>query len=202
MAGNCEFDIVLWGATGFVGRLAARHLASRYGSGGDLRWAIGGRNQAKLESLRSELGSAATDIPIVIGDSHDLASLEALVARAKMVCSTVGPYAKYGSELVNACVRTGTHYCDLSGEVHWMRKMIDAHQAEAEQTGARIVHACGFDSIPSDMGVFFLQRKAKERYGKPCSHIKMRVTAMKGGFSGGTMASFIYVWRRARGIPP
>ncbi len=201
MVRHCEFDIVIWGATGFVGRLVAHRFASRYGSGGDLRWAIGGRNQAKLESVRSELGPTATDIPVVTGDSHDLASLEALAARTKVVCSTVGPYAKYGSELVNACVRTGTHYCDLTGEVHWMRKMIDAHQAEAENTGARVVHACGFDSIPSDMGVFFLQREAIERHGKPCSQVEMRVKAMKGGFSGGTPASLVYAMQESARDP-
>jgi short subunit dehydrogenase-like uncharacterized protein len=199
MARNWEFDIVIWGASGFTGRRVAHHMAARYGSGGgDLRWAIGGRNQAKLESVRSELGSAGTDIPIVTGDSHDVASLEALAARTKVVCSTVGPYAKYGSELVKACVSTGTHYCDETGEAHWIRKMIDAHQAEAEKTGARIVHACGFDSIPSDMGVFFLQHKAKERHGIPCSHIKMRIEAMRGGFSGGTLATLIDMQKGAR----
>lgn len=201
MAGNREFDIIVWGATGFLGRRVAHHLASRLSSGIDLHWALGGRNQVKLESVRSELGSAAKHIPIITGDSHDVASLDALVARAFVVCSTVGPYAKYGSELVNACVRRGTHYCDLSGEAHWMRNMIDAHQVEAERTGARIVHACGFDSIPSDIGVFFLQGKAKERHGKPCSHIKMRVTAMRGGFSGGTVASFIHMIEEGRRDP-
>jgi short subunit dehydrogenase-like uncharacterized protein len=186
-----EFDIIIWGATGFVGRLVANQLFSRY-QGRGLRWALGGRNQARLEAVRAELGSAATDIPIVTGDSHDVTSLDALITRTKVVCTTVGPYAKHGSDLVKACVRSGTHYCDVTGEVHWMRKMIDAHQAEAEQTGARIVSTCGFDSIPSDIGVFFLQRKAKELDGQPCSHIKMRVKAMRGGFSGGTRASMIY----------
>jgi short subunit dehydrogenase-like uncharacterized protein len=192
MERDCEFDIVLWGATGAVGRRAAHYLASRCGGGSGLRWAMGGRNQAKVESVRAALGSATANVPIITGDSHDAASLEALVTRTKVVCSTVGPYAKYGSELVAACVRTGTHYCDLSGEAHWIRKMVDAHQAEAEQTGARIVHACGMDSIPSDIGVFFLQREAKARHRKPCSHIMMRVAEMKGGFSGGTAASMIY----------
>ncbi len=201
MAGNHEFDIIVWGATGFLGRRVAHHLASRIGSRTDLRWALGGRNQAKLESVRAELGSAAKHIPIVTGDSHDIASLEALVARTGVVCSTVGPYAKYGSELVKACVRRGTHYCDLTGEVHWMRNMIDAHQAAAQRTGACIVHACGFDSIPSDLGVFFLQNKARERYGKPCSHVKMRVAAMRGGFSGGTVASFIHMIEEGRRDP-
>lgn len=187
-----EFDIVVWGATGFTGRLAAEKLAARVGTRGDLRWAIGGRNQTKLESVRSTLGASAESIPIVTGDSHDVASLEALAARTKVVCSTVGPYAMYGSELVAACVRSGTHYCDLAAEPHWIRKMMDAHEAEAAQTGARIVHACGMDSIPSDVGVFFLQRQAKQIHGEPCSRVKMRVTEMRGGFSGGTAASLLH----------
>ncbi|MGD2043818.1 MAG: saccharopine dehydrogenase NADP-binding domain-containing protein, partial [Acidimicrobiia bacterium] len=160
MEHDSEFDIVVWGATGFTGRLAAEKLASRVGTRGDVRWAIGGRDQTRLELVRSTLGAAAEDVPIVTGDSHDVASLEALAARTKVVCSTVGPYAMYGSELVAACVRSGTHYCDLAAEPHWIRKMMDAHEAEAAQTGARIVHACGMDSIPSDVGVFFLQRQA------------------------------------------
>jgi len=187
-----EFDIVVWGATGFTGRLAAEKLAARVGNRGDLRWAIAGRNRAKLEAVRSELGAAAADIPIITGDSHDVASLEALVARTNVVCSTVGPYAMYGSELLGACVRAGTHYCDLAAEAHWIRKMMDAHEAEAAETGARIVHACGMDSIPSDVGVYFLQQHAKQLYGKPCSRVKMRVTEMQGGFSGGTAASLLH----------
>jgi len=201
MAGNHEFDIIVWGATGFLGRRVAHHLVSRFGGGSDLRWALGGRNQAKLEAVRSELGSAAKHVPVVTGDSHDIATLEALAARTAVVCSTVGPYAKYGSELVSACVRTGTHYCDLTGEAHWIRNMIDAHQVAAARTGARIVHACGFDSIPSDMGVFFLQGKAREKHGKPCSHIKMRVMAMRGGFSGGTVASLVHMIEEGRRDP-
>jgi short subunit dehydrogenase-like uncharacterized protein len=199
MVRHCEFDIVIWGATGFVGRRVAHQLASRCDGG--LRWAIGGRNRARLEAVRSELGPAAQDTPILTGDSHDVASLQALAARTNVVCSTVGPFAIYGSELVDACVRSGTHYCDLSGEPHWMRKMIDAHQAEAERTGARIVHACGMDSIPSDIGVFFLQRAARERHGKPCAHISMRVKAMKAGFSGGTAASFVHAMEEGKRDP-
>lgn len=187
-----EFDIVVWGATGFTGRLAAEKLAARLGSDSDLRWAIGGRNQAKLEAVRSELGPAATDVPIIIGDSHDAASMEALAARTKVVCSTVGPYALYGSELVGACARVGTHYCDLAAESHWIRKMLDAHGVEAAESGARIVHACGMDSIPSDVGVYFLQQLANQLHGKPCSRVKMRVTELQGGFSGGTAASLLH----------
>ncbi|MGI9428815.1 MAG: saccharopine dehydrogenase family protein, partial [Bythopirellula sp.] len=192
MSANYEFDIIIWGATGFLGQRLANHLACR-DRGGDLRWAIGGRNRARLETVRAQLGSVADDIPIVIGDSHDYESLEAIAARTKVVCSAVGPYAKYGSKLVSACVQSGTHYCDLSGEPHWIRKMIDAHQSEAQQTGARIVHACGFDSIPSDMGVFFLQQNAKQLYGDHCSQVKLRTNSMWGGFTGGTLASLLHV---------
>ncbi len=201
MEHDFEFDIVMWGATGFTGRLAAEKLAARIGGRGDLRWAIGGRNQAKLESVRSQLGAVAADVQIVTGDSHDVASMEALAARTRVVCSTVGPYAMYGSELVGACVRAGTHYCDLAAEAHWMRKMMDAHDAEAAETGARIVHACGMDSIPSDVGVYFLQQGAKQLYGKPCSRVKMRVTEMAGGFSGGTAASLLYGTEAGRSDP-
>ena len=194
-----EFDIVVWGATGFTGRLAAEKLAARAGS--DLRWAIGGRNEAKLEAVRAGLGSAAEDVPIIIGDSHDRTSLEALAARTRVVCSTVGPYAMYGSELVGACVRAGTHYCDISAEPHWIRKMMDAHETDAAETGARIVHACGMDSIPSDVGVYYLQQSTKQVYGEPCSRVKMRVTEMQGGFSGGTAASLLHGTEAGRTDP-
>ena len=196
-----EFDIVLWGATGFTGRLAAEKLAARTGNRTDLRWAIGGRSRAKLESVRSSLGADAADLAIVTGDSLDVASMEALAARTRVVCSTVGPYAMYGSELVAACVRAGTHYCDLAAEPHWIRKMMDAHQAEATETGARIVHACGMDSIPSDLGVYFLQQRATKLYGKPCPRVKMRVTEMRGGFSGGTAASLLHGTEAGREDP-
>ncbi len=201
MKRDAEFDVVVWGATGFTGRLVAEKLSARLGSGSELRWAIGGRNQEKLEAVRSGLGPAAAGIPVITGDSHDVASLEAMVARTRVVCSTVGPYAMYGSELLAACARTGTHYCDLSGEAHWIRKMSDAHEAEAVETGARIVHACGMDSIPSDLGVFFLQQRAKQLYGMPCSRVKMRVTEMQGGFSGGTAASLLHGTKAGRTDP-
>jgi short subunit dehydrogenase-like uncharacterized protein len=192
MTNDSEFDIVVWGATGFTGRLTAEKLAARVGTGSDLRWAIGGRNESKLEAVRASLGSAAQDVPIIVGDSHDMASLERLVARTNVVCSTVGPYAMYGSELLAACARSGTNYCDIAAEPHWIRTMVDAHAAEAAQTGARIIHACGMDSIPSDVGVLFLQRRAREVHGEPCSNVRMRVTGMKGGFSGGTAASLLH----------
>ncbi len=196
MSSHREFDVVVWGATGAVGRRVAHHFATRNETCG-LRWAIGGRNEEKLKALRDRLPESAKNIPIVLGDSYDRVSLDALAARTRVVCSTVGPFAKFGSELVAACVKSGTHYCDLTGEAHWMRRMIDAHQTEAERSGARIVHTCGFDSVPSDLGAFLLQSKAQAKHGKVCHHIKMRVTAMRGGFSGGTAASSIYAIEQA-----
>jgi short subunit dehydrogenase-like uncharacterized protein len=124
-----------------------------------------------------------------------------LARRTRAVCSTVGPYALYGSELVAACADLGTHYCDLSGEVHWMRRMIDQHEARAVETGARLVHSCGFDSIPSDLGCLFLQQHAIERYGRPCGSVKLFVRKMKGTFSGGTVASMLNALEVAKHSP-
>ncbi len=189
-----EFDIVLWGATGATGRRAAHHLARRCGER-RLRLAIGGRDRKKLEAVREDLPNADGPIALLVGDSHDTAFLAAMTARTKVVVSTVGPFALYGSELVAACVENGTHYCDLTAEPQWMRAMIDAHEEKARETGARIVHSCGHDSIPSDLGVQFLQDAALERHGKPCKRVTTRVTRMKGGFSGGTAASFLNAMR-------
>ena len=186
-----NFHLIVWGATGFTGKLVVEYLLARYGVNQDLCWAVAGRSSSKLEALKVELGDAAGELPVLTADSHDRPSLDALVSQARAVISTVGPYAVYGSELVAACVEEGTHYCDLAGEVQWMRKMIDQHEPAARKSGARIVHACGFDSIPSDIGVYYLQREAMRRFGKPCSSVKMRVRAIKGGASGGTVASMM-----------
>jgi len=189
-----EFDLIVWGATGFTGALVAEYLLGRYGVGASLSWALGGRSAQKLEALKADLARGseqAAALPLVIADSGDAESLAAMAARTSVVCTTVGPYALYGSELVEACVNAGTHYCDLTGEVHWMRQMIDAHHAAAAANGTRIVHTCGFDSIPSDMGVFWLQREMRARHGVPCRAIKYRAESFKGGFSGGTIASML-----------
>ena len=188
--GDREFDVVVWGATGFTGRLVAEYLHGQYGTGGDLRWAIGGRNPDKLAALRNDLG-AGDDLPIVTGDSGDAPSMAALAERSMVVCSTVGPFAHYGSELVAACAAAGTHYCDITGEVQWMRRMIDAHEDMARASGARIVHACGFDSIPSDLGTLFIQQTMQRQERRPCNEVKLRVRKMKGAASGGTVASLM-----------
>jgi len=193
-----EFDVVLMGATGFTGRLVAEYLLARHGVGGDLRWAIAGRSQDKLETVRGELGEGAESLPMIIADSHDAESLAALVRRTRVICTTVGPYALHGSELVAACAAHGTDYCDLSGEVPWMRRMLDQHLDAAKASGARIVHCCGFDSIPSDLGVWFLQQAAIERFGRPLERVRLRVKAAKGGLSGGTFASMLNIVEESR----
>ena len=192
--GEREFEVVLWGATGFTGRLVAEHLQQTYGSA-SLRWAIAGRDPRKLEDLAGSLGGA--ERPILIADAHDRASLDALVARARVVCSTVGPYARHGSELVAACAATGTDYCDLTGEVPWIRAMIDAHESTAQATGARLVTCCGFDSVPSDIGAFSVQREAQRRFGAPSPAIAMGVARISGGVSGGTVASGLDLFESA-----
>ncbi len=193
-----EFDIVVWGAPGFTGALVAEYLLERHGSSGPLRWAIAGRSAPKLEALASKLGASASDLTTIVADSFDDESLQRLVRRSRVVLTTVGPYARYGSSLVAACVQNGTHYCDLAGEVQWIRRMIDRHQEPAIKNGARIVHCCGFDSVPMDIGAWYFQREAKRRYGAHCESIILLVKAMKGTASGGTLASMMNVMREAR----
>ena len=191
-----EFDIIIWGASGFTGRLVAEYLFKQYGTSGNLKWAMAGRNQEKLETVRASI--ADTSVPIVVAESSDEASIKQMVLRTKVICTTVGPYAIYGSKLVAACVENKAHYCDLAGEVQWMRQMIDKHQEAAQANGVKIVHSCGFDSIPSDMGVYFIQREAKAQKGQRAKKISMRVAAMKGGLSGGTYASLSKVMEQAQ----
>lgn len=188
--GDPEYDLVVYGATSFVGQILCRHLVDRHGTDGSLRWAIAGRNPAKLDEVAADTGA---DVDRIVADAADRDALDAMVASTGVVVSTVGPYAKYGSELVASVVEAGRGYCDLTGEVQWMRRMIDAHQSRAEETGARIVHACGFDSIPSDLGVWFTQQRALETFGEPCTEIAMSVAGSKGGASGGTVASGMHL---------
>lgn len=188
MRADAEFDIVVYGATGFTGRLVAEHLAKRYGVGGDVKWAMAGRSADKLAAVRDEIG-APKDTPLIVADADDPASLKAMVERTKAVLTTVGPYQLYGSPLVAACVAAGTDCLDLSGEPNWMAQMIGEHHAAAQKSGARIVHSAGFDSIPFELGVYFLQEQAKKTLGGPVPRVKGRVRKLKGGLSGGTAAS-------------
>lgn len=188
MKPSAEFDIVVYGASGFTGRLVAEYLASRSGEPHDLKWAMAGRSHDKLAAVRDGIG-APKDTPLIVADASDPSSLDAMIARTRAVLTTVGPYQLYGNELVAACAASGTDYLDLCGEPAWMRQMIDAHHAAAQASGARIVFSCGFDSIPFELGVFFLQEQARTAFGAPVSRVKGRVRGMKGTFSGGTAAS-------------
>ena len=181
-----EFDIVVHGATGFTGRLVIEYLLARGDTG--LRWAMGGRSLDKLAAVRDEVGAPAST-PLVVTDSANPASLAALMARTRLVLTTVGPYQLYGSALVQACAEHGVDYVDLCGEPAWMRQMIDAHHATAQTSGARIVFSCGFDSIPFDLGVWMLQDQMVKRFGAPAPRVRGRVRKMKGTLSGGTAAS-------------
>ena len=187
-----EYDIIVWGATGFTGRLVVDYMAEQQANS-NLKWAVGGRNPQKLQQML-----AGRDIATVTADSWDEASIEALARKTRVILTTVGPYARYGSSLVAACAKHGTDYCDLTGEVHWMREMITAYQEEARATGARIVHTCGFDSIPSDLGVYFLQKHMLSTHGVPARQIKYRPRAFSGGFSGGTIDSMIAMMEKAQ----
>jgi short subunit dehydrogenase-like uncharacterized protein len=210
---KAQYDLILWGATGFSGRLTAEYLLRRYGAGPKpVAWALAGRNQNKLSALREELAAidpAAVELPMLLADSHDAASLEALVSQARVICSTVGPYPLYGTPLVETCVRLGRDYCDLTGETVWMRGMIERFHEEAAAKGARIVHCCGFDSVPSDLGCFMVQEQALETVGGPCDEVKAWVRSLGGGVSGGTLATAIDVlensqdpaYRRLRADP-
>ena len=191
-----EFDVVLWGATGFTGRLLVDTFAE--GAPAGLRWALAGRDRERLDDLRSVLGA---DVGIVVSDAADPASLDALARRTSVVLSTVGPYARLGTPLVAACVEAGSDYADITGETLWMRASIDAFHARAQQTGARIVHACGFDSVPSDLGLWLLQSAAVERYGRACTRVEHVFGPMSGGIGGGTIASAFGVMETAARDP-
>jgi short subunit dehydrogenase-like uncharacterized protein len=196
-----ELDLVLFGATGFTGRLVAEYLA-KHPQRAELRWALAGRNPDKLERVRAGLGLADDAAPpIIVADSHDRAGLDAVMARTAVVCTTVGPYAQHGSEVVASAVAAGTDYCDLTGEVQWIARMIEKHHEAAQASGARIVHCCGFDSIPSDLGTLVMNEAAKERYGRPLDEVRLVLTEARGGASGGTIASLLGVVDEARKDP-
>lgn len=182
------YDVVVFGATGFTGKQVARYFAERDPEPG-LAWAIAGRSDAKLAAVADELG--ILDVPRLVADSSDRASLDAMAASTRAVVTTVGPYAKYGADLVAACVANGTHYADLTGETQFIRAMVDAHHDAARDAGVRIVHCCGFDSIPSDIGVHVLQEAAIERFGAPLQQIEMLLVGGSAGVSGGTVDSLV-----------
>lgn len=190
------YAVVLYGATSFVGQITAHYLAeflsaNKDKSGSEINWAIAGRDQKKLNELQSKL---ASKVDIIIANSDDAASLDAMTEQTQVIISTVGPYLKYGEPLIKSCVDNGTDYVDLTGEAIFIKDMMDKYQEAAKQSGARIVNSCGFDSIPSDLGVYFTQKQAEAKFDSACDVIQMRVKAAKGGLSGGTIASMATIF--------
>ena len=183
-----NFDFVVYGATGFTGKLVVEYMQSQYGNDESISWALAGRSHEKLIMVRDDLG-VSQDIPLLTVDSDDEESIVQMVQQTKCVLTTVGPYQLYGINIVKQCVVHGTDYVDLCGEPGWMHEMINEHADQAKETGARIVFSCGFDSIPFDLGVYFLQKEVIAQHGKPASNVRGRVRAMNGEFSGGTAAS-------------
>ena len=181
-----NFDVIIWGATSFTGKLVCEYIFSNYKTN-EIKWAMAGRDKKKLEDVRSEI--ADTSVPILLADSFDENTLSDLVKQTKVMCSTVGPFSVYGTLLVDLCVRFKTNYCDITGEAHWIRTLIDNFHGEAKSKKIKIVNSCGFDSIPSDMGVYFIQNKIKKVYKNYAKSIKMRVAGIRGGISGGTYSS-------------
>ncbi len=201
-----SYAVVLYGATSFVGQITAHYLTqflsdpSNQNGSNSVTWAIAGRDQEKLETLQTELSAAQKDgqekakVDIIIANSNDETSLDKMTKQAKVIISTVGPYLKYGEPLIKSCTKNGTDYVDLTGEAIFIKDMMDQYQDDAKSSGARIVNSCGFDSIPSDLGVFFTQQRAEAKFDAPCEVINMRVKAAKGGLSGGTIASMATIF--------
>ena len=178
-----EFDVVIFGASGYTGKLVAEYMHKEYEGNDSIKWAIAGRNKEKLSSVKDDLG-LNKNISIIEVDSTNEDSLDSMTSSSKCILTTVGPYQLYGSNLVKSCANNGTDYVDLTGEPGWMYEMINAHKKTAENSGARIVFSCGFDSIPFDLGVYFVQQEALKKYGKAAQHVRGRVKAMNGEFSG------------------
>ena len=198
------YTVVLYGATSFVGQITAHYLAQFLteqktdNPSHSVTLAIAGRDEDKLKKLQNEIASKqhedADELDIIIANSNDDASLDAMTQQTQVIISTVGPYLKYGEPLIKSCAQNGTDYVDLTGEAIFIKDMLDKYQDTAKQSGARIVNSCGFDSIPSDLGVYFTQQHAQDKFNQACETIHMRVKAAKGGLSGGTIASMATIF--------
>ncbi len=192
---DTQFDIVIFGATSFVGEILTGYMMQQYGAESDIKWAMAGRSETKIQALKEKHN--AQKIPHIIANAASDEQINNMVQQTRVVVSTVGPYALYGEPLVKACVESGTDYCDLTGEIQWYKRMMDRYEDSAKKSGARIVMCSGFDSLPSDLGVYFLQQAAKKQFGKMCPQVKMRVAKLKGGASGGTIASMVNIAKEA-----
>ena len=197
---NREYDIILFGSTSFVGKIVANYLVNEHVEA-NLNWAMAARSMEKLSALKASFGEKGQNVPLIEADSSDEESLKSMCGRAGVIISTVGPYALYGELLIKQCALSGTDYVDLTGEPQWIKRMIAGYENDAKASGARIIHSCGFDSIPSDLGVMFLQGHALASFGSACKQVKMRVKAMQGGASGGTIASGVNLYKEAAADP-
>ena len=184
-----SYDVVLYGASGFVGKQTVQYVA-RHASADQVRWAIAGRNRQKLEAVRDEVG---VPVDVLIADSQDQQAVDAIVSQTRVLLTTAGPFALYGTALVDACVRFKTHYVDITGETPWLRTLIDRYHAQAAADGTRIIPCCGFDSVPSDLGTYLVVRHMKREWGMPCQRISAYFQAF-GGFNGGTLASMFNLY--------
>ncbi|WP_373544644.1 trans-acting enoyl reductase family protein [Chamaesiphon sp.] len=184
------YDVVLYGASGFVGRQTVRYIAERVGD--EVRWAIAGRDRGKLESVRAEVG---IDVDILVADSQDRGAIDAIVSQTRVLLNTAGPFALYGDAIVDACVRYHTHYVDITGETPWVKGLIDRHHLQAATDGTRIIPCCGFDSVPADLGAYLLVRYLQRELGNNCTHIKAYYQ-LAGGVNGGTLASGLNIYDR------
>jgi short subunit dehydrogenase-like uncharacterized protein len=197
------YDIVVWGATGVAGGLLADYLVSQY-TPGDLSIALGGRNPDRLADTKATLTGrydAWSDLPVVVGDATEIDTLREIARQTTVICTTVGPYTTYGTPLVEACIDAGTDYCDLTGEVNWVREVVDRYHDRAVETETRIVHSCGFDSVPADLGTTLVQSYATETYGTPCDIVQIYLADGDGSVSGGTLASFGELFEAASNDP-
>ena len=183
-----SLDVVIYGATGFTGKLVVEYMQENYGNDESVSWAIAGRSEEKLKAVSEDL-KIGSNVPHLLVDSNDTDSIESMVKQTKCVLTTVGPYQLYGAKILQQCVIHGVDYVDLCGEPGWMHEMINEYSNQAKETGARIVFSCGFDSIPFDLGVYFLQKEVIAQHGQPAPNVRGRVRAMNGEFSGGTAAS-------------
>ena len=183
-----SLDVVIYGATGFTGKLVVEYMQENYGNDESVSWAIAGRSEEKLKAVSEDL-KVGSNVPHLLVDSNDTDSIESMMKQTKCVLTTVGPYQLYGAKILQQCVIHGVDYVDLCGEPGWMHEMINEYSNQAKETGARIVFSCGFDSIPFDLGVYFLQKEVIAQHGQPAPNVRGRVRAMNGEFSGGTAAS-------------
>ena len=195
MSNTKQLDLIIWGATGFTGQLVSEYINKKYANTA-LKWGIAGRNKEKASVIAKRLNIAKDRV--FIADCNNIESLIKLTSKTKVICTTVGPYAKLGTNLIDACIKTNTNYCDITGETQWIRKMIDKYHSKAKENKIKIINSCGFDSIPSDMGVFYSQKKLFEKTGEYANKINMRVAGAKGGISGGTYNSLSNVLEEAR----